>query len=85
MGPGIAKAVVLVASAVMVAIRAPHGKRSRRQCSPLRITRFTSLRVFAFRIRAEEQLMVDAFGDEYVAYKAKTKRLVPDGPLELIK
>jgi len=33
--------------------------------------------LFAFRIRAEEQMMVDAFGDEYVAYMAKTKRLVP--------
>ena len=29
MNPAIAKAVVLVASAVMVAIRAPHGRRSR--------------------------------------------------------
>ena len=33
--------------------------------------------LFAFRIRAEEQMMVDAFGDEYIAYMAKTKRLVP--------
>src|SRR5262245_10486263 len=33
--------------------------------------------LFAFRVRAEEQMMVDAFGDEYVAYMAKTKRLVP--------
>jgi protein-S-isoprenylcysteine O-methyltransferase Ste14 len=33
--------------------------------------------LFAFRIRAEEQMMVDAFGDEYVAYMARTKRLVP--------
>ena len=33
--------------------------------------------LFAFRIRAEEQMMLDAFGDEYVAYMAKTKRLVP--------
>ncbi|HEX2344096.1 MAG TPA: protein-S-isoprenylcysteine O-methyltransferase [Vicinamibacterales bacterium] len=33
--------------------------------------------LFAFRLRAEEQMMLDAFGDEYVAYKAKTKRLMP--------
>ena len=33
--------------------------------------------LFAFRIRVEEQMMLDAFGDEYVAYMAKTKRLVP--------
>ena len=34
--------------------------------------------LFAFRIRAEERMMIDAFGDEYVAYMAKTKRLVPN-------
>ena len=33
--------------------------------------------LFAFRIRAEEQLMVETFGDEYVKYMAKTKRLLP--------
>lgn len=33
--------------------------------------------LFAFRIRAEEQMMVDAFGDEYVTYMARTKRLFP--------
>lgn len=33
--------------------------------------------LFAFRIRAEERMMVAAFGDEYVTYMAKTKRLLP--------
>ena len=33
--------------------------------------------LFAFRVRVEEQMMLDAFGDKYVAYIAKTKRLVP--------
>jgi protein-S-isoprenylcysteine O-methyltransferase Ste14 len=33
--------------------------------------------LFAFRIRAEEQMMVDTFGDEYLDYMAKTKRLLP--------
>ena len=33
--------------------------------------------LFAFRIRAEEQMMVDAFGHEYVTYMARTKRLIP--------
>jgi protein-S-isoprenylcysteine O-methyltransferase Ste14 len=33
--------------------------------------------LFAFRIRAEEQMMVEAFGDEYVTYMARTKRLLP--------
>ena len=33
--------------------------------------------LFAFRIRAEEQLMLAEFGDEYAAYMARTKRLVP--------
>jgi protein-S-isoprenylcysteine O-methyltransferase Ste14 len=33
--------------------------------------------LFAFRMRAEEQMMVDAFGDQYTTYMAKTKRLVP--------
>lgn len=31
----------------------------------------------AFRIRAEEQMMVDTFGDDYLEYMAKTKRLLP--------
>jgi protein-S-isoprenylcysteine O-methyltransferase Ste14 len=33
--------------------------------------------LFAFRVRVEEQMMVDVFGDAYVTYAAKTKRLVP--------
>jgi len=33
--------------------------------------------LFVCRIRAEEQMMVDTFGDDYVTYKAKTKRIFP--------
>jgi len=33
--------------------------------------------LFVFRIQAEERMMVDTFGDQYVSYMAKTKRLVP--------
>jgi protein-S-isoprenylcysteine O-methyltransferase Ste14 len=33
--------------------------------------------LFTFRIRAEEQMMLDAFGDDYVAYMERTKRLMP--------
>jgi protein-S-isoprenylcysteine O-methyltransferase Ste14 len=33
--------------------------------------------LLALRVRAEEQMMVQEFGDEYVAYTARTKRLVP--------
>ena len=33
--------------------------------------------LFALRVRAEEKMMVDEFGDEYAAYTARTKRLVP--------
>ena len=33
--------------------------------------------LFALRIRAEERMMLDTFGDEYVAYMARTKLLVP--------
>ena len=33
--------------------------------------------LFAFRVRAEERMMVETFGDEYAAYSAETKRLVP--------
>jgi len=32
--------------------------------------------LFAFRLHAEEQMMLDAFGGEYASYMAKTKRLV---------
>ena len=31
----------------------------------------------ALRIRAEERMMVEEFGDEYEAYSARTKRLIP--------
>jgi protein-S-isoprenylcysteine O-methyltransferase Ste14 len=33
--------------------------------------------LFALRIRAEESMMLEQFGDEYTAYMARTKRLVP--------
>jgi protein-S-isoprenylcysteine O-methyltransferase Ste14 len=29
------------------------------------------------RLRAEERMMVEEFGDEFVAYLARTKRLIP--------
>jgi protein-S-isoprenylcysteine O-methyltransferase Ste14 len=33
--------------------------------------------LFALRIGAEERMMLEAFGDEYAAYMARTRRLVP--------
>ena len=33
--------------------------------------------LFAFRIAAEERMMLETFGDEYAAYRARTKLLVP--------
>jgi protein-S-isoprenylcysteine O-methyltransferase Ste14 len=33
--------------------------------------------LFALRVRAEERMMIEQFGDEYTAYMARTKRLVP--------
>ena len=33
--------------------------------------------LFVFRVRAEEKMMLEEFGDEYAAYMAQTKRLVP--------
>ena len=33
--------------------------------------------LFALRIGAEERMMLEAFGDEYAAYRARTKLLVP--------
>ena len=33
--------------------------------------------LFALRVRPEEKMMVEEFGDEYVVYTARTKRLVP--------
>ena len=32
--------------------------------------------LFAFRVRAEESMMLDEFGADYSAYMAKTKRLL---------
>ena len=33
--------------------------------------------LIAFRVRAEERMMLDGFGAEYAAYSARTKRLIP--------
>ncbi len=33
--------------------------------------------LFVFRVRREEQMMLESFGDEYRAYMAQTKRIVP--------
>ena len=33
--------------------------------------------LLALRLRAEERMMVEEFGDEYAAYSAQTKRLIP--------
>ena len=33
--------------------------------------------LFALRVRAEERMMDERFGDEYAAYSARTKRLIP--------
>lgn len=33
--------------------------------------------LFALRVNAEERMMLEQFGDEYTAYIARTKRLVP--------
>ena len=33
--------------------------------------------LFSLRVHAEEQMMSEAFGDEYAAYAARSKRLVP--------
>jgi len=40
-------------------------------------TALVLLLVYAYRIRAEEQMLVDHFGDGYQAYRARTWRLVP--------
>ena len=32
---------------------------------------------FAFRVKAEERMMLEQFGDEYAGYAARTQRLVP--------
>ena len=33
--------------------------------------------LFALRLGAEERMMLETFGDEYAAYMARTKLLVP--------
>jgi protein-S-isoprenylcysteine O-methyltransferase Ste14 len=33
--------------------------------------------LFSLRVRAEERMMVEGFGDEYAAYSARAKRLIP--------
>ena len=33
--------------------------------------------LFAFRVRREEQMMLESFGDEYRSYMSQTKRIVP--------
>jgi protein-S-isoprenylcysteine O-methyltransferase Ste14 len=33
--------------------------------------------LYAFRVRQEERMMRDSFGNEYLGYSAKTKRLIP--------
>jgi protein-S-isoprenylcysteine O-methyltransferase Ste14 len=61
MNPWIAKALIIAAGILMFAIRAPHGSRN----------------LVAFRIGAEEHMMLETFGDQYGAYMARTKRFVP--------
>jgi protein-S-isoprenylcysteine O-methyltransferase Ste14 len=33
--------------------------------------------LFAFRVRREERMMLESFGDDYRAYMAQTKRIIP--------
>jgi protein-S-isoprenylcysteine O-methyltransferase Ste14 len=33
--------------------------------------------LFVFRVRKEEKMMLEEFGNEYAEYMARTKRLVP--------
>ena len=41
------------------------------------VTAVALILVYAYRIRAEERMLVDHFGDAYRAYKTRTWRLVP--------
>lgn len=41
------------------------------------VTAFVLLLVYAYRINAEEQMLVDRFGDAYLSYSSRTWRLVP--------
>jgi protein-S-isoprenylcysteine O-methyltransferase Ste14 len=40
--------------------------------------------LFTLRVHAEEQMMMDTFGDEYATYTARTKRLYPRGLVRMI-
>jgi protein-S-isoprenylcysteine O-methyltransferase Ste14 len=42
---------------------------------PANLVTFGTL--FMFRVRDEEQMMLEAFGDQYASYMATTKRLIP--------
>jgi protein-S-isoprenylcysteine O-methyltransferase Ste14 len=42
---------------------------------PSNVIAFTIL--FVLRVHVEEAMMAEEFGDEYTAYAARTKRLVP--------
>jgi protein-S-isoprenylcysteine O-methyltransferase Ste14 len=70
MNPWIAKAVILVASSLGQVLVLPNWI-----AGPSYLVTFGIL--FAFRIRDEERMMLEEFGDEYATYMAKTKRLVP--------
>lgn len=41
------------------------------------VTMLTLVPCFLYRIRIEERMMLEEFGDEYREYKGKTKRLIP--------
>lgn len=41
------------------------------------LTMFLMLPIFLFRIRMEEKMLAEYFGDEYEAYRDATKRLIP--------